>query len=115
MNATRQAQRTSLAKRELVVIEDAGEHLLRCETGELWLTFDGDRRDVILTAGKSWAVTRRGPVVISAFEPSVLAVTHRPSCQPTCAPSHQGAESILHLIRRWRFPALASFPANQIL
>jgi hypothetical protein len=115
MNAARQVQRTPLRKRELVAIDDASDHLLLCETGELWLTCDGDSRDVILKAGQSWSATGRGPVVVSACEPSVLALTHRPSCEPTCAPHRQGAESVVNMIRRWRFPALASFPATHIL
>jgi len=115
MNATRQVQRTPLKKRELVVIDDARNHLLLYETGKLWLTFDGDSRDVILKSGQSWTVTDRGPVVVSAREPSVPALTHRSSCKPACAPRRQGAESVLNLIRRWRFPALASFPATHIV
>jgi hypothetical protein len=115
MSEIRQVKRTSLAKRELVVIDDACGHLLLCETGELWITFDASRRDVILTAGQSWAVTGRGHVVISALQPSVLALTHRPSCKPACVPSREGAVAMLNLIRRWRFPALASFPAYRIL
>ncbi len=114
MNATPQVLRTPLEKRELVVIDDARDHLLLCETGELWLTFDGDPRDVILKAGQSWVVTERGPVVVSAVARSVFALTHHASCKPAVL-RREGAESILNLIRRWRFPALASFPAYRIL
>jgi hypothetical protein len=80
--------------RELVVIDDARGHVLTCESGELWLTQNGDQRDIILPAGQSWRVDRSGPLVLSAFQPAVAT---------------------LDRINRWRFPALASFPATCIV
>lgn len=73
MSDIRQVQRLAIGLRELVVIEDARDQVLTCESGELWLTQDGDRRDLILPAGKSWRVDRSGPVVVSAFEPSLVS------------------------------------------
>jgi hypothetical protein len=89
-----QVRRIQIGLRELVVIDDARGQVLTCESGELWLTQDGDRRDVILPAGQSWRVDRNGPLVLSAFKPAVAT---------------------LDRINRWRFPALASFPATCIV
>lgn len=93
MSDIRQARRFEIGLRELLVIDDARDQLLTCESGELWITQDGDRRDVILPAGQSWRVNRAGSLVVSAFEPAVAT---------------------LDMINRWRFPALASFPAHLI-
>ncbi|MBI5786639.1 MAG: DUF2917 domain-containing protein [Rhodocyclales bacterium] len=89
-----QLRRIQIGLRELVVIDDARGQVLTCESGELWLTQDGDSRDVILPAGQSWRVDRSGPLVLSAFQPAVAT---------------------LDRINRWRFPALASFPATCIV
>ncbi len=91
MSDTRQVQRIPIDLRELLVIDDARDQLLTCESGELWITQDGDRRDVILPAGQSWRIDRSGPLVLSAFKPAVAT---------------------LDMVRRWRFPALASFPST---
>jgi hypothetical protein len=91
MSATRQVQRIEIGLRELLIIDDARDQVLNCESGELWITQDGDRRDIILPAGQSWHVDRSGPLVLSAFKPAVAT---------------------LDMTRRWRFPALASFPAT---
>ena len=94
MSDIRQVRRIQIGLRELLVIDDARDQLLTCESGELWITQDGDRRDVILPAGQSWRVDRPGPLVMSAFKPAVAT---------------------LDRIKRWRFPALASFPARFIV
>lgn len=94
MSDIRQVRRIQIGLRELLVIDDARDQLLTCESGELWVTQDGDRRDVILPAGQSWRVDRPGPLVLSAFKPAVAT---------------------LDKVNRWRFPALASFPATCIV
>lgn len=109
-----QVQRVHLERREMVVIDDARGQIIACESGELWITQDGDRRDIILTAGASWRIERRGPLVLSALEPSVASLRH-PAGGPVGMPRRDGAASLLALIRRWRFPALASFPARFII
>lgn len=105
-----QETRYHLSKREAVAIDDAREHLLRCESGELWITLDGDRRDIILAAGDSLSTRGRVLVAISALQPSTLVVTH-PTAAPPC---RFGAEAALALLRRWRFPPLAAFSSARI-
>jgi hypothetical protein len=115
MSDIRQVQRLELGLRELVIIDDARGQQLSCESGELWITQDGDRRDIIVPAGKSWRIDRAGPLVVSALKPAVATLTHAQSGRAASVPRRQGAESILALIRRWRFPTLASFPATRIV
>jgi hypothetical protein len=115
MSDIRQVQRIELALRELVIIDDARDQLILCESGELWITQDGDRRDIILLAGKSWRIDTAGPLVVSALQPTVATLTHAQPGRTASVPRRQGAESLFALIHRWRFPALASFPATHII
>lgn len=115
MNDIRQVRHIQIGLRELLVIDDARDQLLTCESGELWITQDGDRRDLILPAGQSWRIDRSGPLVLSAFKPAVATLAHpQPGC-PASVPHRNGGASLLALIHRWRFPALASFPARFIV
>lgn len=115
MSDTRQVQRIAVGLRELLVIDDARGQVIACESGELWITQDGDHRDVILPAGKSWRVDRSGPLVLSAFKPAVATLVQPQAGKRASPPRRDGAESLLARIRRWRFPALASFPARFIV
>ncbi len=47
---------------------------IRCHVGTLWVTQDGDPRDVILEAGQLFVTDRMGEVLISALAPSLLTV-----------------------------------------
>ncbi|MBU1236602.1 MAG: DUF2917 domain-containing protein [Gammaproteobacteria bacterium] len=115
MSDTLQVRRFVLDTRELVVIDDARDQLLSCEAGELWITQDGDRRDVILPPGHRWRVRSNRTVVVSALKPSVLGIAAARAGSAIAWPCRRDAESVLTRIRRWRFPALASFPASHIL
>ena len=39
---------------------------LFCDTGILWVTQSGDRRDYVLTPGQTMTVTRKGKVLVEA-------------------------------------------------
>jgi hypothetical protein len=115
MSDIRQVQRLELSLRELVIIDRAHDQEIHCESGELWITQDGDHRDIIVSAGNSWRIDIDGPLVVSALKPAVATLAHTLPDRAASVPRRQGAESLLALIRRWRFPALASFPATHIV
>lgn len=108
MNETRQLD---LERHELLVIDDARGHLVTCESGELWLTQDGDRLDIILPAGHAWLVDRTGPLVLSALARSRATLAQTRPGRAVSRPYRNGAAALLTRIRRWRFRPLASFPA----
>lgn len=114
MSDTRQVQHIEISLRELLVIDDARGQVVVCESGELWITQDGDRRDVILPAGQSWRIDRPGPLVLSAFEPSVATLANPQPGRAASVPRRDGVAALLTRILRWRFPTLASFPAHFI-
>lgn len=51
---------------------------VECLSGSLWLTQDGDRRDVVLEAGDSFAFDRAGDALLSAFADSRFLVLDAP-------------------------------------
>ena len=109
------SQETSypLARRELMAVEQASGYLLVCRNGELWITQQGSSQDIVLEPGQSWQVESPATVVISAFRPSLLLVVHPPLAAPRPV-SLVLAQAVLALVRRWRYPSLASHPATQV-
>lgn len=67
-----QATRFELDRRELLTLADARGDLLSCRSGEVWITFDGDRRDLILGPGDSCRIATAARVVVSAILPARL-------------------------------------------
>ncbi len=43
---------------------------VECLSGSLWITQDGDRRDIVLTAGEAFDFDRQGDALLSAFADS---------------------------------------------
>ena len=43
---------------------------VECLSGSLWITQDGDRRDIVLSAGEAFDFDRRGDALLSAFADS---------------------------------------------
>lgn len=58
----------NLLRRQVIQVRAREGERIECRTGQLWLTQDGDPRDVILAANQSFVVDRSGPVVVSALE-----------------------------------------------
>lgn len=47
---------------------------VECLRGCIWITVDGDVRDVVLVAGQSLRLDRQQPVLIQALEPSRMCM-----------------------------------------
>jgi len=71
------ASRTLLPARETLVLEDARGTVIAVEYGCLWITLEGDTRDIVLTDGMRFAVNRQGRTVVVAEEDSRLRVKRR--------------------------------------
>lgn len=99
-----------LARRELLVLSAACDHELTCTAGELWITLDGDSRDLVLGPGESYRVEGKGAVVVSALKASTLNVRHESvsGSRPT------GACRMLYSLLNWEFPPLAALPSTLI-
>ena len=47
---------------------------VECLSGSLWITQDGDRRDIVLGPGEAFAFDRRTDALLSAFDDSRYVV-----------------------------------------
>jgi len=45
--------------------------MIRCLSGTLWVTQEGDTRDLLLSAGEVFVIETTGVVVVQAFAPAV--------------------------------------------
>lgn len=61
-----------LADGELVFYDDAAGRVLCCLAGSLWITHDGDPKDVIVEAGESYCVTRRERIIVQALREGAM-------------------------------------------
>ncbi|MGE5467046.1 MAG: DUF2917 domain-containing protein [Ignavibacteria bacterium] len=68
--------RIELSGRESLTLGGLRGHEIQCAAGELWLTLDGEGRDVILAPGGAYTVETNAELVVSAFKASVLRVSH---------------------------------------
>lgn len=105
-----QETRFELADRELVALDRAEGQVLACQSGELWITLEGCREDIILGPGQRWRVKGDAPLVVSALKPSVFVASHPRGRQP-CIGSRGRAEWLLAALLRWRHAGLAGIPA----
>jgi len=60
-------------QRELSLVDAAGVEIT-CHRGAVWLTTEGDPRDIVLVAGDSHAVRRNGITLINALESTLVHV-----------------------------------------
>ena len=55
---------------------------LRCARGSLWITHDGDPKDVILNAGESYRAVREDAMHVFALQPCVLEIAFEDEVLP---------------------------------
>ena len=56
---------------------------VECVSGTLWVTQDGDPRDIVLRAGDSFAFDHRGDALISALDDASFLLLE--ACAPAAA------------------------------
>lgn len=57
-----------------ISLTDAAGAAVKVLTGRVWLTMDGDRRDIVLPSGDTHTIERNGLTLINAVEPSLVHV-----------------------------------------
>ena len=60
----------SLAKGRIRHVHADTGRRVECVSGAIWITQDGDLRDIVLAAGESFDFDRRGEALLSAFADS---------------------------------------------
>jgi hypothetical protein len=63
-----------LKKNQVVKVHSGLGYSIACERGSVWVTQDGDPRDVILHAGETFTLDREGPALLQAFEPGAINI-----------------------------------------
>jgi hypothetical protein len=58
----------TIAKNKIMEIKQALDTTIECLAGSIWITLDGDRRDVILSAGQDFKVDRKQRTLIQALD-----------------------------------------------
>ena len=66
--------------KQVVKVRGGIGHSIVCHSGTVWVTQDGDLRDVVLHAGQSFMLNRKGPALVQAFEQSAISI-ERPAAQ----------------------------------
>ena len=68
------ASRFVLAADQFLKLEGAVGVRISSRSGSVWITQDGDIRDVVLEAGDTFVIERDGPSIVQALEPAELAI-----------------------------------------
>ena len=90
MKAVVEAELIALKARGIHRLEAGCGVLIECVAGALWITQQGDHRDITLTAGERFRLDRDGLAVVYGLEPARLQITATPSTA-TAAPRLRAA------------------------
>ena len=88
---------TFLKRGQLQRVQDAQGSLVLCLSGSLWLTQEGDTRDIVLEAGDEARIDHDGLSILSALSDASFVLSH-----------DRAALDVPVRARRWH-PALAAF------
>jgi hypothetical protein len=75
-----------LAARSVYRIENSKGTEVFCLEGAVWITQEGDPRDIILSPGQSFALDRRGVAVVYALKEAAITVGTPGHFSPAPAP-----------------------------
>lgn len=78
-------------------LEDARGASLTVTCGEVWVTQEGDVRDIVLDAGSRYVLERDGRTVLQALAPARITIGALPLAVSPAAASKPG----MHNPRRW--------------
>jgi hypothetical protein len=71
--------------RSLDIVDGAGT-TVHCLRGSVWITQDGDSRDIVLVAGRSFTLDRAGVAIVHAIDAPTLLVA-APAARAPRAPA----------------------------
>ena len=75
MNTSSNQFDLSLAHQAVFRVTDAAGVQIDCHSGSLWVTLDGDPRDIMLDAGDRFVATEHRRALIYALAPSSLSLS----------------------------------------
>jgi Protein of unknown function (DUF2917) len=80
-----------LKRKQVVKVRDGRGHAIVCDSGSVWVTQEGDPRDIVLGAGEAFTLDRRGTALVLAFEPGAISIAK--------AEAHTRAPRLVALLR----------------
>lgn len=95
-----------LPKNSVFNLPDAAGIAIECEQGSLWITLDDDPRDIVLVPGERFASSEHRRALVSALEPSRIAVA-----MPRPALASSAATPATSSGWRWRLSPRGLSPA----
>jgi len=81
MNIELSQEGLCMQAKQVVKVRGGFGHSIVCDSGTVWVTQDGDPRDVVLRAGDAFTLDREGTALVQAFEPGAIRIV-RPAAQP---------------------------------
>ena len=92
MHDTPSSFRLELPRHAIFTVADVAGVGIECQAGCVWLTLDDDPRDLVLEPGERFVGDIHRRVLVSAFEPSSIAVSHAlPAALPMPPPRRHAA------------------------
>lgn len=83
---------TRLQRRQTFQLRARRGERIECQTGELWITQDGDPRDIVLGPRQCFTLDRSGNAVVSALKDA--AFVYRRSASLTRSPKPAAEETL---------------------
>jgi hypothetical protein len=80
----------SLEPKTLFNVSDAAGVQILCRSGSLWVTLDGDPRDIVLDAGDHFTATEHRRALIYALGSASLSLSMAPAAPPCAGPGVPG-------------------------
>jgi hypothetical protein len=63
-----------LQPKQLLKVRGGRGHSVVCQRGSVWLTQQGDSRDIVLTAGEAFTLDRAGVALLQALGPGAISI-----------------------------------------
>jgi uncharacterized protein (AIM24 family) len=79
MNIRIEQARLQLARHRYMEVVDGEGASMHCLAGTLWVTQDGDPRDVVLAPGESFTLDRNGVAIVYATDDAALCFSRSAS------------------------------------
>jgi hypothetical protein len=84
-----------LAKDQVLALPSPEGACVTSEAGVVWITQDGDPRDIVLAAGETFCLERSTPTLVQAFAPARIRIAER------SRPKARGLPGLLNSVRGW--------------
>jgi hypothetical protein len=94
-----------LSKRTIFTLPDASGVGIECRSGSVWVTLDHDPRDIVLAPGERFEGDKHRRMLVSALEPSCIAVSGSRPAALSAHPANSRERSPWRLLSRGMSPA----------